>query len=63
MVGEHSIEVGNLDVRMCNADGRRDEDEVNLLALECRNPTIIVISKDRTRVVGCHVIGVVEFTT
>ena len=47
-------------MRVVHPDGWRDEDEVNLLALEWRNLAEIVIGVDGSSVVGRHMIGVVH---
>jgi len=61
VVGEHGIGVGDLDVRVTDADGGGDEDEVYLLALEGRDVTEVVEGVGGAGVVGRHVVGIIEF--
>ena len=62
MVGEQGIRIGHLDVRVIDADGRRDEDEVNLLAFQRRDVAESMPGISGASMIGCHVVGVKEFT-
>ena len=61
VVGEHVLEVGYLNMRAIDADGRCDEDEINLLAFEWRKLAELMPSVGRSRMIGRHVIGIIHF--
>ena len=62
MVGGQSLGVGNLNMRVIHLNAWRDEDEVNLLALERRDVAEVMESIGGAGVVGRQVVGIKEFT-
>ena len=60
VVGEQGCGIGNLNMRVVDADGGRDEDEVYLRALRWRNMTEVVIGVGGACMVGRLMVGIIE---
>lgn len=62
VVGGQSLGVGNLNMRVIHLNAWRDEDEVNLLALERRDVAEVMESIGGAGMIGRHVVSIKEFT-